>query len=146
MVLVATPNQASPGRRRACSTSTIENESIALIQCHSYCLHGQESSISFLSQLFCWSSSRIGDVVLKSGIISTAKKLQRGTDAIHYFHGGQNLCCWLTFALCLLPFFLTFYFMKIIYMQVSLRDKFTFTQSNKRLLRTNTLHQQFYLM
>ena len=35
MVLAATPNQASLGRRRACSTSIIENESIALMQCPS---------------------------------------------------------------------------------------------------------------
>ena len=33
MVLAATPNQPSSGQRRACSTSTIENESMALMQC-----------------------------------------------------------------------------------------------------------------
>ena len=32
MVLAATSNHASSGQRRACSTSTIENESMALMQ------------------------------------------------------------------------------------------------------------------
>ena len=32
VVLAATPNQASSGQRRACSTSTIENESIRLMR------------------------------------------------------------------------------------------------------------------
>ena len=35
MVLAATPNQASSGQRQACSASTIENESMALMQCPS---------------------------------------------------------------------------------------------------------------
>ena len=35
MVLAATPNQHSSGQRQACSTSTIENESMALMQCPS---------------------------------------------------------------------------------------------------------------
>ena len=35
MVLAATPNQASSGLRRACSTSTIEIETMALMQCPS---------------------------------------------------------------------------------------------------------------
>ena len=35
MVLAATPNQHSSGQRRACSTSTIDNESMALMQCPS---------------------------------------------------------------------------------------------------------------
>ena len=34
VVLAATPNQAPSVRRRACSTSTIDNESMALMQCH----------------------------------------------------------------------------------------------------------------
>ena len=34
-MLAATPNQPSSGLRRACSTSTIDNESMALMQCPS---------------------------------------------------------------------------------------------------------------
>ena len=33
MVLAATPNQPSSGRLRACSTSTIDIDSMALMQC-----------------------------------------------------------------------------------------------------------------
>ena len=35
MVLAATPNQASSGQPRACSTSPIDNESMTLMQCPS---------------------------------------------------------------------------------------------------------------
>ena len=35
MVLAATPNQPSSGRLRACSTSTIEIDRMALMQCPS---------------------------------------------------------------------------------------------------------------
>ena len=35
MVLVANPNHASSGQRRACSTSNIDNESMAMVQCPS---------------------------------------------------------------------------------------------------------------
>ena len=35
MVLAAIPNKASSGLRRACSTSTIDNDSMALMQCPS---------------------------------------------------------------------------------------------------------------
>ena len=35
MVLAATPIQKSSGQRRGCSTSTIDNESMALMQCPS---------------------------------------------------------------------------------------------------------------
>ncbi len=35
VVLAATPNQKSSGQRRGCSTSTIDNESMALMQCPS---------------------------------------------------------------------------------------------------------------
>ncbi len=35
MVLAATPNQNLPGHRLACSTATIKNESLALMQCSS---------------------------------------------------------------------------------------------------------------
>ena len=35
MVLEATPNQHSSGQRRACSSSSIDNESMALMPCHS---------------------------------------------------------------------------------------------------------------
>ena len=51
MVLAATPNQHSSGLRRACSTSTIEIDRMALMQCLNWINHRDFMSYIILCKL-----------------------------------------------------------------------------------------------
>ena len=60
MVLAATPNQHSSGQRRACSTSTIEIESMALMQCPSVLSAPTLMGHFYSLKLYCSRHTRLG--------------------------------------------------------------------------------------
>ena len=65
MVLAATPNQHSSGLRRVCSTSTIDNESMALMQCPSV-LSGADFNGPFLHSK-CYMAAATHDEEVRCG-------------------------------------------------------------------------------